>query len=117
MHLTVYDGSNGIGRNRIHLEEMDRNVILYFGKNSGKYDEFCKEFIKNRDARDMHDLLYLDFHPKFNIYCANLNSSYLPVNLYPALDVAAVFLTRAHLYLMGQYRNAKKIYSNMRQLN
>ncbi len=46
--LTVYDGANGIGGNKIYLEEGGRGVFLDFGKNFGKYGVFYEEFLKNR---------------------------------------------------------------------
>jgi len=34
--LTVYDGANGIGGNKLYLEENGKGVFLDFGKNFGK---------------------------------------------------------------------------------
>jgi len=58
--LTVYDGANGIGGNKIYLEQKGRGVLLDFGKNFGKYGVFYEVFLKNRDTRGIHDLMYLD---------------------------------------------------------
>jgi ribonuclease J len=54
--LTVYDGANGIGGNKLYLEENGKGVFLDFGKNFGKYGDFYEEFLKNRDTRGIHDL-------------------------------------------------------------
>ena len=54
--LTVYDGANGIGGNKIYLEERGKSVFLDFGKNFGKYGAFYEEFLRNRDTRGIHDL-------------------------------------------------------------
>ena len=70
--LTVYDGANGIGGNKIYLGENDKGVFLDFGKNFGKYGQFYEEFLKNRDTRGIHDLMYLDLLPKLNIYRPDL---------------------------------------------
>ena len=56
----VYDGAHGIGGNKIHLEEKGKGVFLDFAKNFGKYVLFYEEFLKNRDTRGIHDLIYLD---------------------------------------------------------
>ena len=56
--LTVYDGANGIGGNKIYLEEKENGVFLDFGKNFGKYGSFYEEFLKSRDTRGIHDLMY-----------------------------------------------------------
>jgi hypothetical protein len=86
--LTVYDGANGIGGNKIYLEEGGKGVFLDFGKNFGKYGTFYEEFLKNRDTRGIHDLMYLDLLPKLNIYRPDLIPSDLSMSRYPSLDVA-----------------------------
>ena len=95
--LTVYDGANGIGGNKIYLEEKGSGVFLDFGKNFGKYGVFYEEFLKNRDTRGIHDLMYLDLLPKLNIYRPDLVPSDLVLGQFPSLNVAAVLLTHAHL--------------------
>ncbi len=95
--LTVYDGAHGIGGNKIYLEEDGRGVFLDFGKNFGKYGVFYEEFLKNRDTRGIHDLMYLDLLPKLNIYRPDLIPSDLSVAGLPSLNVSAVLLSHAHL--------------------
>ena len=56
----VYDGAHGIGGNKIYLEEKGKGVFLDFAKNFGKYGLLYEEFLKNRDTRGIHDLIYLD---------------------------------------------------------
>jgi ribonuclease J len=80
--LTVYDGANGIGGNKIYLEENAKGVFLDFGKNFGKYGIFYEEFLKNRDTRGIHDLMYLDLLPKLNIYRPDLIPSDLSMSQY-----------------------------------
>ena len=58
--LTVYDGAHGIGGNKIYLEEKGKGVFLDFGKNFGNYGFFYEEFLKNRDTRGIHYMMYLD---------------------------------------------------------
>ncbi|MCJ7445334.1 MAG: MBL fold metallo-hydrolase [Methanotrichaceae archaeon] len=95
--LTVYDGANGIGGNKIYLEENGQGVFLDFGKNFGKYGLFYEEFLKNRDTRGIHDLMYLDLLPQLNIYRPDLIPSDLSLTQFPALNVTVVLLSHAHM--------------------
>lgn len=63
--LAVYDGGMGIdgSGNKLYLEEGGKGVFLDFGKNFGKYGLFYEEFLKSRDTRGIHDLMYLDSCP------------------------------------------------------
>jgi ribonuclease J len=47
--------------------------------------------------RGIHDLMYLDLLPKLNIYRPALIPVDLPVSQYPALNVAAVLRSHAHM--------------------
>jgi ribonuclease J len=61
--ITIYDGANCIGGNKIHLEEKGRGVLLDFGMNFAKYGEYYQEFLKERSNRGIHDLIHLDMIP------------------------------------------------------
>ena len=106
--LTVYDGAIGIGGNKIYLEENGKGVFLDFGKNFGKYGQFYEEFLKNRDIRGIHDLMYLDLLPKLNIYRPDLIPTDLSMSQYPALNVAAVLLSHAHMDHCGNIGTLRK---------
>ncbi|NPV63608.1 MAG: MBL fold metallo-hydrolase [Methanotrichaceae archaeon] len=106
--LTVYDGAHGIGGNKIYLEEGGKGVFLDFGKNFGKYGAFYEEFLKSRDTRGIHDLMYLDLLPKLNIYRSDLIPADLSISQYPTLNVAAVLLTHAHLDHCGNIGMLRK---------
>lgn len=106
--LTVYDGANGIGGNKLYLEEKGKGVFLDFGKNFGKYGAFYEEFLKNRDTRGIHDLIHLDLLPKLNIYRSDLIPSDLSIGQYPALNVAAVLLSHAHVDHCGNIGMLRK---------
>ena len=106
--LTVYDGANGIGGNKLYLEDDGKGVLLDFGKNFGKYGQFYEEFLKNRDTRGIHDLIYLDLLPKLNIYRPDLIPSDLSISQYPALNIAAVLLSHAHMDHCGNIGMLRK---------
>jgi len=106
--LTVYDGAIGIGGNKLYLEDKGKGVFLDFGKNFGKYGVFYEEFLKNRDTRGIHDLMYLDLLPKLNIYRPDLIPSDLSMSQYPALNVSAVLLSHAHMDHCGNIGTLRK---------
>lgn len=95
--LTVYDGANGIGGNKIYLEEGGKGVFLDFGKNFDKYGAYYEDFLKSRDTRGIHDLMYLDLLPKLNIYRPDLTPSDLSLAQFPTLNISAVLLSHAHM--------------------
>ena len=95
--ITVFDGANTIGGNKIYVEEGSRGVFLDFGKNFGKYGRFYEEYLKNRTTRGIHDLLHLGLIPKLNIYRSDLIPSDISIASFPKLDVTAVLLSHAHL--------------------
>ncbi len=95
--ITVYDGANGIGGNKIFVEEKGRGVFLDFGRNFGKYGVYYEEFLRNRDTRGIHDLIQLDLVPKLNIYRRDLIPADIDLSSYPKLNIAAVLLSHAHL--------------------
>ncbi|HOT03993.1 MAG TPA: ribonuclease J [Methanolinea sp.] len=95
--ITTYDGAQGIGGNKILVEEKGKGVFLDFGKNFGKYGVYYEEFLKNRDSRGIHDLVHLDLIPKLNIYRSDLIPSDLRMSAYPSPEIAAVLVSHAHI--------------------
>lgn len=97
MKITIYDGADTIGGNKIYVEEKVRGVFLDFGMNFAKYGEFFSEFLGERSSRGIHDPIYLDLIPKLNIYRSDLIPSDVDVSSYQKLNAEAVFLSHAHL--------------------
>ena len=106
--LTVYDGANVVDGNKIYIEHDGKGVFLDFGKNFSKYGLFYDEPLKNRDARGIHDLFYLNLIPKLNIYRPDLIPADLSINQYPSLNVAAVLLSHAHMGHCGNIGMLRK---------
>jgi len=104
--VIIYDGATGIGGNKIFVEENGKGIFLDFGKNFGKYSQFYEEFLKSRDSRGIHDLLYLDILPRLDIYRPDLIPDDLSLSKF-SLDVAAVLITHAHMdhCMIGPLRN------------
>src|SRR5512137_2446117 len=85
--ITVYDGANCIGGNKIYLDDGRDGVFLDFGKNFGKYARFYEEFLKSRTTRGIHDLLALGLIPELDIYRPDLVTADAMVSGSPRLSV------------------------------
>ena len=55
--ITIYNGVNTIGGNKIFVEEMGKGVFLDFGYNFSKYRNYFQEFLKDRSSRGIYDLI------------------------------------------------------------
>ena len=97
LRITVYDGANCIGGNKIYLDNGTDGLFLDFGKNFGKYARFYEEFLKNRPTRGIHDLLALGLIPELDIYRRDLITSDVSLSGFPRLPVSGVLLSHAHL--------------------
>ncbi|MDD1672131.1 MAG: MBL fold metallo-hydrolase [Methanomicrobiales archaeon] len=95
--ITVYDGAENIGGNKIYVEEGGRGVFLDFGKNFAKYGRFYEEYLKNRTTRGIHDLLHLRLIPPLPIYRSDLIPPDVSLPRSPPLSVTAILLSHAHL--------------------
>ncbi len=108
MKITVYDGLNTIGGNKIHIEENGHGLFLDFGKNFARYKEYYKDFMKERAVRGIYDLWHLGLIPKLNIYREDLIPGDLNVSTYPKIPVDAVLISHAHLDHAGNAFLLKK---------
>jgi ribonuclease J len=97
MKITVFDGANTIGGNKIYIEENGRGVFLDFGMNFAKYGRYFAEFLSERSTRGIHDLIHLNLIPKLNIYRKDLIPSDVDVSRYLKPNVEAVLLSHAHM--------------------
>lgn len=97
MKITIYDGGDTIGGNKIHLEDSRTGLFLDFGMNFRKYGEYFQEYLRERSSRGIHDLLSLDLIPKLRIYRPDLIPSDVNPMEFPEVRVDAVLLSHAHL--------------------
>lgn len=95
--VTVYDGGNTIGGNKIFVEDRAAGVFLDFGMNFAKHGAFFQEFLSERNSRGIHDLAHLGLIPKLNIYRPDLIPSDVQLSQYEKLNVKAVLLSHAHM--------------------
>ncbi|WAC05129.1 MAG: MBL fold metallo-hydrolase [Methanoregula sp.] len=99
--ITIHDGAESIGGNKIHVEEKGRGVFLDFGKNFAKSGAFFSEFLKERPGRGLNDAFFLDLVPKLNIYRKDLGTTDLPLTRFPSPSVEAVLISHAHVDHFG----------------
>lgn len=97
MRITIFDGAETIGGNKIYVEEKERGVFLDFGMNFKKQKTYFEEFLNERAIRGIHDSLYLGLLPELNIYRSDLIPSDIDISTFPVLNVEAVLLSHAHL--------------------
>jgi ribonuclease J len=95
--ITVLDGADTIGGNKILLEEKGRGVLLDFGMNFARYGAYYQEFLKERSNRGIYDLIHLDMIPKINAYRPDLIPADIDPTPWPKPDIEAVLLSHAHL--------------------
>ena len=53
--LTIFDGADTIGGNKILLEKKGRRLLLDFGMNFARYGAYYQEFLKERSNRGIYD--------------------------------------------------------------
>ena len=97
--VTVYDGAETIGGNKIYVEEGGSGVFLDFGMNFSRDNVYFNEFLCGRDTRGIHDLLRLNLIPRLNIYRDDLLTNDINglVKSFFKPDVKAVLLSHAHV--------------------
>jgi ribonuclease J len=99
--ITVYDGTKTIGGNKIYVEEKNRGLFLDFGMNFKKYNHFFQEYLTERPARGLYDLIHLNLIPKLNIYREDLIPSDLNLSGYPKLAIDAILISHPHMDHFG----------------
>ena len=95
--ITIFDGAESIGGNKIFVEEGGRGVFLDFGTNFGRTARFFSDFLQNRASRGINDALALNIIPELDIYRSDLKPSDVNTAAYPHLKVDAVLLSHAHV--------------------
>ncbi len=104
--ITVFDGAECIGGNKIYLEFKSgklsqKGVFFDFGTNFKKFGKYYEEFLIPRTGRGIHDLIDLKLIPKISCYRSDLIPSDISLKESRKLNPLAVFISHAHMDHMG----------------
>jgi ribonuclease J len=99
--ITIYDGANTIGGNKIFVEENGKGIFLDFGMNFKTYEVYYQEFLSSRSIRGIYDLFQLNLIPKLNVYRKDLIPLDYKISSFPKLNVEAILLSHAHMDHFG----------------
>ncbi|MHB8841451.1 MAG: MBL fold metallo-hydrolase RNA specificity domain-containing protein [Candidatus Aquicultor sp.] len=98
MKLTVLDGANCIGGNKIHLETGGVGFLLDFGLNYSTFGRYYEEFLQPRGTRGICDLLALDLIPRIsNLYRDDLHPDGFAIPNAKSLPIDALLVSHAHM--------------------
>ncbi|MGD1061001.1 MAG: MBL fold metallo-hydrolase RNA specificity domain-containing protein [Methanomassiliicoccales archaeon] len=99
--VTVFDGADCIGGNKIHLDFDGHGLFLDFGLNYHRLSQFYEEFLNPRPTRGIHDHLLMGLIPNIDCYRKDLIPSDLDMSGAQKLKVDAVFISHAHMDHVG----------------
>jgi len=105
MQLTVYDGADTIGGNKILLEDSGVNIFFDFGINFHLRNQYFEEYLTPRSRRGLLDLFHMGLLPPLRgIYRPDMDIPGLDIWArvhapYPTrqIEVHGVLLSHAHL--------------------
>lgn len=95
--ITVFDGANSIGGNKVYLEFDGNGVFFDFGINYSKMADYYEEFLSPRPSRGIHDLLFMGLIPNVTCYRHDLIPGDVNLSTSLSLKADAVFLSHAHM--------------------
>lgn len=95
--VTIYDGAETIGGNKIFVDGGRYGYFLDFGRNFKKYGQYFEEFLKARDTRGLHDPLTLELLPRIRVYRDDLLPGDAPPLKRLSVPLVAVIVSHAHL--------------------
>ncbi|MDN5358591.1 MAG: ribonuclease [Candidatus Diapherotrites archaeon] len=97
MRITVYDGKDCIGGNKIYVQIDDKTGFFFdFGNNFSTSDKYFHDYLVERSVGGINTYVELDMIPKLNIYRADLIPADLDVSSFKNVPVQAVLLSHAH---------------------
>ncbi len=99
--VTVFDGADCIGGNKVHLAFDGHGVLFDFGTNFNRMNLFYDEFLQPRASRGIHDHLAMGLIPRVNWYRDDLVPDDVDLGGAPDLQVDALLISHAHIDHFG----------------
>ena len=99
--VTVFDGADCIGGNKVHLGFDGHGVLFDFGTNFNRMNQFYDEFLQPRASRGVHDHLDMGLIPRVNWYREDLVPDDVDMASAPELPVDALLISHAHIDHFG----------------
>jgi ribonuclease J len=99
--ITVYDGANCIGGNKVHLESDGMGVLFDFGMNYGVMGRYYEDFLSPRSSRGLYDYIQMGILPKIDAYRSSLIPNDLDMSGAKRTQVDALLISHAHLDHIG----------------
>ena len=97
MRITVYDGKDCIGGNKIYVQIDEKTGFFFdFGNNFSVSSKYFHDYLTERSVRGINTYIELDMIPKLKIYRSDLIPNDLDVSSFPSVPVQAVLLSHAH---------------------
>jgi ribonuclease J len=99
--ITVFDGADSIGGNKIHMDFDGHGLFFDFGQNYKRMGSFYQEFLQPRSNRGLHDFVEMGLLPKIAQYREDVCPEDLDLTGSRQLKVDAVFISHAHMDHIG----------------
>ena len=100
--VTVFDGADCIGGNKIHLDFDGHGLFFDFGQNYHQLGEYYSDFLQPRSAtRGIHDLVKMGLVPHLKQYRSDLVPADMDANRALDVQVDAVLISHAHMDHIG----------------
>jgi len=99
--VTVFDGADCIGGNKVHLGFDGHGVLFDFGTNFNRMTQYYDEFLQPRSSRGIHDYLDMGLIPRVNWYREDLVPDDVDLANAPDLPVDALLISHAHIDHFG----------------
>lgn len=99
--ITVYDGANCIGGNKVHLESEGMGVLFDFGMNYGVMGRYYEDFLSPRSSRGLNDYIRMGILPYIDAYRSSLIPNDLDMGGARETPVDALLISHAHLDHIG----------------
>jgi len=99
--VTVFDGADCIGGNKIHLDFDGKGLFFDFGQNYKRMGDYYTDFLKPRSSRGIHDYFEMGLIPDIPQIRADAMSDDVDHIHQAKLRVDALFVSHAHMDHIG----------------